>query len=142
MQWACLKARNLGPTTLSIIYRTRAGKFELYTSPSAAQNFRIDYTSRAWVQGTDPTLGTILKDSLTDDGDLCLFDADMITCYLKLRFLMEKGMDTTAAMSDFQAAMEQAQNTDQDAPMLSTAGYPGFPLINTAYNLPDTGYGF
>jgi hypothetical protein len=141
MQWACLKARNLGPTTLSIVYRTRGGKFELYFSPSQPQTLRIDYTSRAWVQGTDPVLGAVLKDTMTEDADLCLYDAELITAYLKLRFLIEKGFDTTVALGDFQAALDQAQNADQDGSMLSTGGYPGFPLINTAYNLPDTGYG-
>ena len=141
MQWACLRGRGLGPTTLSIVYRTRAGKFELFYSPSDVNDLRIDYTSRAWVQGTDATLGVVLKDQMTDDGDVCLYDAEMITAYLKLRFLMEKGFDTAVALSDYQAALDQAQNADSDAPMLSTATYQGVPLINTVYNLPDTGYG-
>jgi hypothetical protein len=139
--WAMLKARNVGPTTLSIVYRLRAGKFELYYSPSDVQNLRIDYTSRAWVQGTDPTLGVVLKDAVTDDADLCLYDGELITAYLKLRFLIEKGFDTNVALSDFQAALDQAQNADQDAPALSTAQYRGSPLINAAYSVPETGYG-
>lgn len=140
-QWASLKARGLGPTTLSIVYRMRAGKFELYYSPSTSQNLRIDYSSRAWVQGTDPTLGTVLKDAVTDDADLCLYDAELITAYLKLRFLIEKGFDTTVALGDFQSALDQAQNADQDAPALPTGGLAGFPLIGNAYSLPETGYG-
>jgi hypothetical protein len=140
-QWACLKGSGTGPTTFSVVYRTRGGKFELYFSPSTSQTLRIDYTSRAWVQGTDPTLGTILKDEMTDDADLCLFDADLMTAYLKLRFLIEKGMDTTVALSDFQAALDQATLVDQDAPMLTTTTRGGFPMVNTVYNLPETGYG-
>jgi hypothetical protein len=140
--WAMLKGRSVGPTTLSLVYRTRAGKFELYFSPSTAQNIRIDYTSRAWVQGTDPTLGTVYKDSMTDDADLCLYDGELITCYAKLRFLIEKGMDTTVALSDFQAALDQAQNADRDAPLLPTgSSAAGYPLINPLYNVPETGYG-
>lgn len=141
-QWACLKGRTAGPSTLSIVYRTRGGKFELYYSPTTPQNLRIDYTSRAWVQGTDPTLGTVLKDSMTDDADLCLYDGELITAYLKLRFLIEKGFDTSVAVGDFQSALDQAQNADQDAPPLSTVSYGGgLPLISTAYGLPETGYG-
>jgi hypothetical protein len=140
-QWNCLKARNIGPSTLSIVYRTRGGKLELYYSPSVSQDLMIDYTSRAWVQGTDPTLGIIVKDTMEDDADLCLLDAEMITCYLKLRFLIEKGFDTTVALADFQAALDQAQNADQDAPTLSTTKYAGFPLINSIWNVPETGYG-
>src|SRR6185295_18962954 len=140
-QWAMLKARRIGPTTLSIVYRMRGGKFELYYSPTTAQNLRIDYTSRAWVQGNDPTLGTVLKDAVTDDADLCLYDGELITAYLKLRFLIEKGFDTTVALGDFQSALDQAQNADQDAPALPTGGFLGMPLINNLYSVPETGYG-
>lgn len=140
-QWAMLQGRTLGPNTLSIVYRTRGGKFELYYSPTTPQNLNIDYTSRGWVEHTDPSLGQVFADSMTDDADLCLYDGELITAYLKLRFLIEKGMDTTVALSDFQAALDQAQNADQDAPTLSTGGVNTVPLIDPIYNLPNTGYG-
>ena len=141
-QWANLKARQIGPTTLSIVYRTRGGKFELYYSPTDANNLRIDYTSRGWVQHTDPTLGLLLQDAITDDADLILYDGELITAYLKLRFLIEKGFDTAVALGDFQSALDQAQNADRDAPTLSTVGYGGgLPLINSWYSVPETGYG-
>lgn len=141
MDWARLLASN-SAATMNIVYRTRGGKFEILISPSSPQNLSIDYISRAWVQGTDPTLGTVYKDSMTDDADLCLYDGELITAYLKLRFLIEKGMDTTIALNDFQSALDQAQNADQDAPMLATGSYGGMPLVNTIYNVPNTNYGY
>jgi hypothetical protein len=142
MQWSALNGRMAGPSTFSIVYRTRGGKFELYNSPSTPQTLNIDYTSRAWVQHTDATLGLVTQDALTDDADLALYDADMLTAYLKMRFLIEKGFDTSVALADFNGALESAQNADQDAPVLDAAsGGDGFPFINVFFNVPESGYG-
>ena len=138
-QWQCLKARNLGSSTISVIYRTYAGQFEIYNSFSDPQALRINYTSRAWVQDeTDPL---ILRDHIEHDGDLILFDADLMLSLLKLQFLTQKGFDTTTAMADFKDALESAINADQDAPVLRTSLQDTYPLISTQFNVPDTGYG-
>jgi hypothetical protein len=58
-----------------------------------------------------------------------------------LRFLTAKGFDTTAALADYQQALESAICADTDAPVLSFNQTDSYPLINTAFNAPDTGYG-
>lgn len=138
-QWQCLKARNLGSSTISVIYRTRGGKFEIYNTFSDPQDLRIDYTSRAWVRdGTDPD---VYRDYVANDSDIVLFDAEMMVSATRLRFLVMKGFDTTAALTDFVAAEEAAICADTDAPVLNLTQGDTYPLISTQFNVPDTGYG-
>jgi hypothetical protein len=138
-QWATLVARNLGISTISIVYRTRGNTLELYEPPSVAQSLILDYGSRGWVQANgDPAT---LKDWMELADDQCRLDPELVTSYLKLRFLEEKGFDTFVATRDFNIALETAKNRDSDAPILTPGVAGGTPLINVFNNLPDTGLG-
>jgi len=117
--WAVLSAHMLS-TTLAVYYRMRGGKFELFNVPDTAQDLFIDYTSRAWVQASG-TAGAF-KDHLTEDSDLCLYDAELICAALKLRWLTEKGFDTSVAQNAFDLLLELAINTDTEAPVISADG--------------------
>lgn len=138
-QWQCLKARNLGSSTISVIYRTRNGVFEIYNAFSTSQDLRIDYSSRAWVQTTGSP--NTYSDAITRDDNVLLFDAELLTAGLKLDFMNAKGFDTTTAQSDYDELLEQALNADSDAPVLQTSLADTYPLISTQFNTPDTGYG-
>jgi hypothetical protein len=139
-QWSTLRARNLGASTISVIYRTRNNKFEIYNAYSTPQNLIIDYSSRAWVyhaSGTPPSY----TDAVSADDDQILYDNELITAKLKLAFLQAKGFDTTVATSDYNEIEEQALNADTDAPVLSASSSSrGYPLISNL-NVPDSGYG-
>jgi hypothetical protein len=138
-QWQTLKARNLGNSVFSVVYRTSAGKLELQAAPATAQQLRLAYTSRAWVQkGGDPTT---LRDYPDADDDLVLFDPELMVASLKLAFLTAKGFDTTAATADYKLALEAAINADSDAPVLSLVPGGGPALLDPQFNAPDTGYG-
>lgn len=138
-QWQCLKARNLGSSTISVIYRTRRGKFEIYNTFPTAQDLRIDYSSRAWVQsGIDPL---VFRDYIETDSDVVQLDPELMVAALKLRFLNAKGFDTSAAQSDYDLALEAAICADTDAPVLTFNLSDNYPLISTQFNVPDTGYG-
>lgn len=138
-QWMTLKARNLGSSTISVIYRSRGGKFEIYNTFPTPQDLRIDYSSRAWVQsGADPL---VFRDYVAADDDLVLFDSDLMVAALKLRFVTQKGFDNTSSMSDYQMALEAAICADTDAPVLTLNLTDTYPLISTQFNVPDTGYG-
>jgi len=138
-QWQCLKARNLGSSTISVIYRTRGGVFEIYNTFSTPQNLVIDYSSRGWVMtaGSPATY----SDAISADDNVLLFDAELLTAGLKLDFLGAKGFDTTVAQADYDELLEQALNADSDAPVLQAALSDTYPLISTQFNAPDTGYG-
>jgi hypothetical protein len=138
-QWQCLKARSLGSSTISVIYRTRGGKFEIYGSGGTPQELRIDYSSRAWVQTNDPL--NPYRDYIQADDDVVLFDNELITAKLKLAFLTAKGFDTTAAQSEYDEMEEAAICADSDAPVLGVTRADTYPLISTQFNAPDTGYG-
>lgn len=138
-QWQALKARNLGSSTISVIYRTFAGKFEIYNTFSTPQSLHINYSSRSWVMvnGAPPTY----QDNITADDNVCLFDGDFLTVALKLDFAAAKGFDTTGLQADYDEMLEQAMNADTDAPVLNVALADTYPLISTQFNAPDTGYG-
>lgn len=139
-QWQTLKARNLGSSTISVIYRSRGGnKMEIYNTFSTPQELRIDYSSRAWVRsGADPL---VFKDFVETDDDVVLYDPELMCAALKLRFLTAKGFDTTAAQDEFNMALEAAIDADTDAPVLRLTINDTYPLISTQFNVPDTGYG-
>lgn len=137
-QWQCLKARNLGSSTISVIYRVREGLFEIYNAFSSAQDLRIDYSSRRWVRNA---AGTEYRDNITADDDVLLYDTELLTAKLKLQFLTSKGFDTTTAQAEYNELEEQALNADADAPVLQFALSSNYPLISTQFNVPDTGYG-
>jgi len=138
-QWQCLKARNLGSSTISVIYRTRGGLFEIYNAFSTSQDLRIDYSSRGWimVNGSPPTY----QDAITADDNVVLFDAELMTAGLKMDFLNAKGFDSTVAQEEYEEILEQALNADSDAPVLQVSLADTYPLISTTFNAPDTGYG-
>lgn len=138
-QWHALQARTLGGVTITVIYRTSAGKFELSNPYSDPQTLTIGYTSRAWVQDENDPL--LFKDAPEKDGDIVLFDADLMIAGVKLAFLTNKGFDTTAAQGEYNELLESAMNADQDAPILTCGQQPGAPLLNPWFNVPDTGYG-
>jgi len=138
-QWQCLLARTMGSSTLSVIYRTRGGKFELSATYSTPQELRIDYSSRAWVKTNDPL--NPLRDYIAADDDLVLYDNELITAKLKLAFLTSKGFDTAAAQGEYDELEEAAICADSDAPVLGVSRADAYPLISTQFNAPDTGFG-
>lgn len=138
-QWQCLKARNLGSSTISVIYRVRGDKFEIYNTFSTVQDLRIDYSSRAWVQDAADPL--VYRDYILNDDDILLLDNELLTAKCKLAFMTAKGFDTTAAQSEYNEIEEAAICADADAPVLQVARSDTYPLISTQFNVPDTGYG-
>lgn len=138
-QWACLRARNLGSSTISVVYRTRGNHFEIYNTFPDPQDLRIDYSSRAWVQDAADPL--VFSDKIEADDNIILFDNELITAKLKLAFLTAKGFDTTAAQSEYNEIEEAAICADADAPVLQVSRSDTYPLISTQFNVPDTGYG-
>lgn len=139
-QWQCLKARNLGSSTISVIYRQAGGKFEIYNTFSSPQNLQIVYTSRAWVQKAG-TLPVQYADMPQADDDLVLFDPELMVCGLQFAFMTAKGFDTASISATYNTLLEAAVGSDTDAPVLQTSVSGGYPYLNAQFNVPDTGYG-
>ena len=52
-----------------------------------------------------------------------------------------KGLDSSAAMRDFNIAFENRKNSEKGAPVLTMARDFRFPYIQPLINTPDTGMG-
>jgi hypothetical protein len=139
-QWQCLKARNLGSSTISVIYRQAGGKFEIYNTFSTPQNLQIVYTSRAWVQKAG-SLPVQYADMPQADDDLVLYDPELVVCGLQMAFMTAKGFDTASISSTYNTLLEAAVGSDTDAPVLQTSVSGGYPYLNAQFNVPDTGFG-
>ncbi len=138
-QWALLKARQLGGTTLRLQYRINNNKLELYYSPSAANVLNLQYVSRGWVQDASDPLK--FKDTLEADGDIMMFEPRLMVAMLRYRWRQAKGFETSALEREFKQALEQAKNDDVPGSDLALSSASNqFPLLGYM-NMPDTGYG-
>lgn len=141
-QWACLKARNLGGSTISVVYRIAEERLELFYDYPVAQQLSIDYTSRGWVRLASSTReNPVYADAPVEDGDMVLFDPEMMVAALQYSFQTAKGFDTTAISQLLDRLIEAAIDNDTDAPILSVTGGGEYPLLSMQNNVPDTGYG-
>jgi hypothetical protein len=138
-EWAHLKARSLGGTTVGIIYRIDDDMVELYSAPSSAQTLVLPYISRSWVESS----GGTAQDNLLADDDIILYDQTLFRKKLLLAWKTARGFDTTAAEREYQQALAAAKTAD--SPSRTIVAIPGggigaAPLLGY-YNIPDTGYG-
>lgn len=141
-QWQTLKARALGSSTLGVVYRIAEDQFEIQSSPSVAQTLSILYTSRNWVRTVSSTpAAPVYIDAPAEDGDVVLFDPEMMVAAVQMGFMVAKGFDTSVIAATLEGLIEAAIDADTDAPMLQIAHTVGYPFLNTQFNTPDTGYG-
>jgi hypothetical protein len=140
-QWACLKARSAGAATISVAYRTVENKFQLASDYSSPQQLAIEYTSRGWVRQVNSSYDNpIYADAPTEDGDMVLFDPEMMVAAVQYGFMSAKGFDTTAISALLDKLIEAAIDTDSDAPVLQVVNTDAIPLLGVQ-NVPDSGYG-
>ena len=99
----------------------------------------VFYMSQAWVQDQDDP--TLYKNRITKNGDKALLDATLITLYTRVKWLEMKGLDSAAAMRDFQLTYDNRRGSEKGAPVLSMARDFRYPYIQPLVNTPDTGYG-
>ena len=136
--WQQLLIRTTLPT-LSFYWQVRDNKIYVLAPPNAPQIMNFYYLSQAWVQDQDDA--TTTKNRLTKNGDVALLDVTLITLYTRTKWLEMKGLDSAAAMRDFQIAFENRKNAEKGAPVLSMARDFRFPYLQPLINTPDTGYG-
>lgn len=137
-QWQALLIRQTLPT-LSFYWQVRGNSLYILSPPSSAQTLTFYYQSVAWV--TDGDNPTVYKNRATKNGDTILLDSTLTTQLARSKWLEMKGLDSSAAMRDFQVAFENRKGNEKGAPILSMVRNGMAPLINTFRNLPDTGFG-
>jgi hypothetical protein len=136
--WQQLLIRTTLPT-LSFYWQVRDNKIYVLAPPSAPQTMSVFYLSAGWVRDQDDS--TLYKNRMTKNGDVSLLDATVITLYTRVKWLEMKGLDSSAAMRDFNIAFDNRKNTEKGAPVLSMARDFRFPYIQPLINTPDTGMG-
>jgi hypothetical protein len=136
--WQQLLIRTTLPT-LSFYWQVRDNMIYVLAPPNSPQTMNVFYMSQAWVQDQDDP--DLFKNRITKHGDKCLLDATLITLYTRVKWLEMKGLDSAAAMRDFQVAYENRKGAFKGAPVLSMAKDFRFPYISPLVNTPDTGYG-
>lgn len=136
--WQQLLIRTTLPT-LSFYWQVRDNMIYVLAPPNSPQTMNVFYLSQAWVQDQDDP--TLYKNRITKNGDKALLDATLITLYTRVKWLEMKGLDSAAAMRDFQIAYDNRRGAEKGAPVLSMARDFRYPYIQPLVNTPDTGYG-
>lgn len=136
--WQQLLVRTSLPT-LSFYWQVRGNQIYVLAPPDTAQNMQFFYLSSAWVQDADDP--DLYKNRMTKNGDVALLDAPMLTYYTRVKWLEMKGLDSSAAMRDFQVMYENRKAADKGAAVISMTRDYRLPLINGFANVPDTAYG-
>lgn len=136
-EWESLKASQLG-TSVFQPFRVMGNKLLLCPIPQSSGFTGIfEYQSSNYVR--DPGSG-LTKPDFTQDSDVCLFDHRVVVYGVKLKWQASIGMDTTAALVEYNRALEFAKGNDIPSQRLSLTGGCGPRLLSTS-NIPDTGFG-
>jgi hypothetical protein len=137
--WQQLLIRTTLPT-LSFYWQVRDNKIYVLAPPNSPQTMSVFYISAGWVRDqNDPTL---YKNRMVLNGDVSLIDATIMTLYTRVKWLEMKGLDSSAAMRDFNTALENRKASEKGAPVLAMARDFRFPYIQPLINTPDTGMGW
>lgn len=136
--WQQLLVRQTLPT-LSFYWQVRGNYIYIIAPPTAAQTLTFYYQSMAWVIDQDDT--SVYKNRATKNSDTILLDSVLMTQLARTKWLELKGLDSSAAMRDFQVAFENRKGNEKGAAVLSMVRSAGFPYITPYGNTPDTGFG-
>lgn len=135
--WQQLLIRTTLPT-LSFYWQVRGNQLYVLAPPTSAQNMKFFYLSQAWVRDADNA--DLEKNRVQKNGDTVLLDPTLTTLYTRVKWLEMKGLDSSAAMRDFQMAFDNRRGMEKGATVLSMARDFRLPYIQPLINTPDTGY--
>lgn len=136
--WQNLLIRPVLPT-LSFYWMVRDQKLYILSPPTSAQTLTFFYQSVAWVRDQDNP--DLYKNRATKNGDTIILDSYLVTLLARAKWLEMKGLDSSAAMRDFQVNFENRKGNEKGAPVLTMARDYTYPYIQPYANTPDTGYG-
>lgn len=139
-QWAAAKAW-VPKLTISPMCRIFADQLQFLVAPMNGEVITIEYVDANWViDGVTPTL---FKQRATLNSDMPRLDWLLMVLAIKLKWLEQKGMATVAVQSDFNDRMSLLLGHDKVAQALTLSGpMPGgFRYIDSAANVPDSGFG-
>lgn len=140
-QWAAIKSWLSQSFYVNPACRIFNDQLQFMTAPAAGENIDFEYMMRNWV--TDGDTPTVKKDRLSKNSDIPLHDSVLFTMALRIKWLENRGMNTTAVQQDFNERFKELTARNQMAQALSLNGgtFTGFRYMDSYLNAPDTGYG-
>lgn len=139
-QWALLSAW-MSPLQATPMCRIMGDQLVFFAAPPAGEIVTFEYLDAHWVIDADDQ--TILKQKADKNGDIPRFDWLLMMLAVKVKWLEQKSMDTTAAQSDFNERLAQLTQRDQMGAILTLSGPApgGMRYLDSYANTPDSGYG-
>ena len=141
--WTYLLGRDLVGSTIYASFRLNESKLWIFPNDPVPEGLDInfEYISRNLIQvaATEPPQ---FEDEAISPADIVLFPPNLITRFLKAKFLEAKGFDSQKAEDAFWLAFYSWSGKDNSAQILNAGRqWRGFPYLDMWRNLPDTGYG-
>ena len=131
VEWQQLKARNLGGTTFAMLYQVVNDTVEFYDVGTTVQTIVLPYMGRGWARSAQNDL----KDRLTANDDVILYDPSLFKAALKFEFMVAKGFDAQAAFQAYRSCLAAAQAKQAPARTLTLSrnDYPYISEVNLPY---------
>lgn len=136
--WQMIVASGLGQGTIYASFKVTEGVMKFITPVPADQEVTFAYASQGWVDVGGA--GTTFETKATADDDVILYDSELITTMLELRFKQAKGLDSTSAADAFATKFASYTGINSPAPIVSCAYVPRFPYLSV-FNVPQSGFG-
>ena len=141
--WTMLLGRDLVGSTIYASFRFDQNKLFIFPNDPMPSGLDItfEYISRNLIAQatTNPVTYT---DEAQTSSDIPQFPPNLITRFLKAKFLEAKGFDSQAAEIAFEKAFASWAGKDNSAQILNAGRqWSGFPYLDVWRNLPDTGFG-
>ena len=136
--WQTLKA-SASVLSTTVLYRIIQHRMHFYEAPATGNDLRFDYVSRYWVTSSGAETPDLYFPATAND--TIVLEPWLMTRSLKVKFLQAKGLDSTAAIMEYQSAYSGAAG-NEPAPTLSLSGRGGGRTrFLDSDNVPDTGFG-
>lgn len=127
-EWQVLKSSAIANAAFWKYFRMAGGLFYIHPTPSAVETIAYQYYSGNWITG---------KSAFSDDSDVPLLDADMMTLDVRWRFLRAKG----APFDDEKDEFEKLRDSLIAADGAKDAIRFGRQRIGYVDNLPEANFG-
>lgn len=140
-QWAAARAWVSKSFFINPACKMENDQLQFLTPPALNEVITFQYVTRYWVQ--DGAAPTIFKERADKNSDTPQFDSVLLTMALRIKWLENRGMNTTATQQDFNERFQEltARNTLAGSLSLNGGSMTGFRFLDNYYNTPDTGIG-
>ena len=139
-QWASIKSWLSQSFFVNPACRILNDQLQFMTAPDAGEVITFEYISKDWeIDGDTATK----KNRLSKNSDTPMHDSLLFTQALRIKWLENRVMNTTAVQQDFNERFKELTSRNQMAQTLSlnAGSYMGFRYLDNLVNTPDTGLG-